>query len=84
MKIYTHPVKANPWADQVKVSKTKAGNWLIVRGANWTELQPNAFSNSHQNWNYALWTGIAWANQEYNEREALKQAEYYAQMQAKQ
>jgi len=78
MKIYRYPVKANPWADQVKVSRTKEGKWLIVRGNNWTELAPETFTNSPRNWTYALWTGIAWANQELQEREAIKHAEYFA------
>ena len=67
MKIHTSPVKANPWANQVKVSRDQDGKWLIVRGANWTELPAYSFDN----WDHALWTGIAWSNDEY-----LKEIEY--------
>jgi hypothetical protein len=67
MKVYKTPVKAYPFANQVKVSKTQEGSWLIVRGANWTELPACAFNN----WDEALWTGISWANDEY-----LKEIEY--------
>ena len=71
MKIYKTPVKANAWADQVKVSRTKEGKWLIVRGANWTELPANTFSD----WDHALWTGITWANDEYHQRIADAEAD---------
>ena len=81
MKIHTSPVKAYPFANQVKVSRDQDGKWLIVRGANWTELNADTFTNSPRNWTYALWTGIAWANEEYQQELAIKQAEYYAQNQ---
>ena len=73
MKVYKYPVKAHPFADQVKVAKTKDDRWLIVRGANWTELPASSF----ENWDQALWTGMAWANQEHDQRVAEKEAEAY-------
>lgn len=79
MKIYRHPVKANSWADQVRISRDNEKRWIITYGGNVAELHPDTFTNSPRNWTYALWTGIAWANEDYNQREALKQAEYYAQ-----
>ena len=64
MKVYKQPVKAHPWADQVRVARMKEGRWLIVRGANLTELPAYSF----ENWDHALWTGISWANEEYHQR----------------
>ena len=66
MKVYKQPVKPHPWADQVKVSRDQAGRWMIVRGSNWTDLHSCYFDS----WDHALWTGIAWANEEYHQRVA--------------
>jgi len=71
MKIYKEPVKANPWADQVRISRTREGRWVIDRGASWTELPANTF----ENWDHALWTGITWANEEYAQRIADEEAD---------
>lgn len=73
MKVYKQPVKAHPWADQVRVSRTQEGRWFIVRGSNWTELPAYSF----ENWDHALWTGIAWANEEYHQRVAEHEAAAY-------
>jgi len=71
MKVFKYPVKAHPFANQVKVAKTQEGKWLIVRGANWTELPASAFSN----FNEALWTGIHWANDEYQKELEQREAD---------
>ena len=63
MKIYTSEVKRSPWAQQVRVSKTRIGKWVIDRGTSSSELPPSTFTC----WEHAEWTGNAWANQEYED-----------------
>jgi hypothetical protein len=63
MKIYTSEVKRNPWAQTVRVSKTKNGRWVIDRNNALSELSANTFTC----WEHAEWTGNAWANEEYLE-----------------
>ena len=61
MKVYTTEVKRNPWAQTVRVSRTKNGRWVIDRNGRLSELPANTFSS----WDHAEWTGNAWANKEY-------------------
>ena len=61
MKIYTSEIKRNPWAQEVRVSRTKNGRWVIDRNGRLSELPANTFTC----WEHAEWTGNAWANQEY-------------------
>lgn len=63
MKVYTSEVKRNPWAQQVRVSRTRNGRWVIDRGNHLSELPANEFSC----WEHAEWTGNAWANEEYKQ-----------------
>ena len=77
MKVYKTPVKAHPFANQVRIGKTKEGKWLIVRGSNWTELPACTF----ENWNQALWTGIKWSNDEYQKEIEYAEAEAVWQLQ---
>ena len=68
MKIYKSEIKRNPWADHVRVSRTKNGRWIIDFGNSSSELPANTFSC----WEHAEWTGNEWANKEYLERIAQK------------
>lgn len=61
MKIYTSEIKRNPWAQQVRVSRTKNGRWVLDRVNQLSELPANTFTC----WEHAEWTANAWANQEY-------------------
>lgn len=61
MKVYTSEVKRYPWAQTVRVSRTKNGRWVIDRNNALSELPANTFSC----WEHAEWTGNAWANEEY-------------------
>jgi hypothetical protein len=61
MKVYKSEVKRNPWAQTVRVSRTKNGRWVIDRNNALSELPANTFSC----WEHAEWTGNAWANEEY-------------------
>ena len=60
MKVYTSEVKRSPWAQQVTVSRTMDGRWVINRGCARSELPAKTFSC----WAHAEWTGNAWANEE--------------------
>ena len=72
MKVYTSEVKRSPWAQTVRVSRTKNGRWVIDRNNALSELPTNTFSC----WEHAEWTGNAWANQEYQEYlESLSESE---------
>ena len=81
MKIYRHPVIKNPHSSRVIISRTEDKKWLIVRGSNWTLLPADTFTDSPRNWTYALWTGYAWANEEYQQELAHEQAEAMWQLQ---
>ena len=61
MKIYTTEVKRNPWAHQVRVSRTQNGRWVLDRVNAITECPANEFSC----WEHAEWTANQWANEEY-------------------
>lgn len=61
MRVYKEEVKRHPWANEVTVSRTKNGRWIITHGSNGTEV-PAATFNS---WEEAEWTGNAWANEAY-------------------
>lgn len=63
MKIYTSEIKRNPWAQQVRISKTKIGKWVLDRGANLSELPAETFTC----WEHAEWTANALANKEYGQ-----------------
>ena len=63
MKVYKSEVKRNPWAQTVRVSRTKNGRWVIDRNNALSELPANIFTC----WEHAEWTGNAWANEEYLE-----------------
>jgi len=63
MKVYTSEVKRSPWAQQVRVSRTRNGRWVIDRNGKLSELPANTFTC----WEHAEWTGNAWANEEYEE-----------------
>jgi hypothetical protein len=63
MKVYKTEVKRSPWAQEVWVSKTKIGQWIIDRGTRRSILPPSTFNT----WDHAEWTGNAWANEEYLE-----------------
>ena len=63
MIVFTSEVKRSPWAQQVIVSKTKNGRWVINRGTNISMLPPSTFTC----WEHAEWTGNAWANEEYEQ-----------------
>jgi hypothetical protein len=69
MMIYTRPVKRIPWAQQVRVSKTQTGRWILDRGSNLSELPASTFTC----WEHAEWTANALANQEY--RQSVTDAE---------
>ena len=60
MKIYTTEVKRSPWAQNVIVSRTQNGRWVIDRETHKSYLPANTFKS----WDEAQWTGNAWANQE--------------------
>jgi hypothetical protein len=64
MKIYTTEVTRNPWAQQVRVSRTKNGRWVIDRVLALSELPANTFTC----WEHAEWTGNAWSNEEHLQR----------------
>jgi hypothetical protein len=64
MKVYTSEIKRSPWAQQVRVSRTKCGRWVIDRVTALSELPANTFIC----WEHAEWTGNAWANQELEQR----------------
>lgn len=61
MKVYTTQVSRNPWAQEVTVSRTKNGRWIIDRVTSKTILPANTFTC----WDHAEWTGNAWANEEF-------------------
>ena len=63
MKIYTSEVKRSPWAQSVRVSRTRTGRWVLDRGQHLSELPANTFSC----WDHAEWTANAWANKEYEQ-----------------
>ena len=63
MKVYTSEVKRNPWAQTVRVSRTKNGRWVIDRNNALSELPANTFTC----WEHAEWTANALANQEYRQ-----------------
>ena len=63
MIIYTREVKRIPWAQEVRVSRTKTGRWVLDRGNNLSELPSDTFTC----WEHAEWTANAWANQEYRQ-----------------
>jgi len=61
MKINTTEIKRNPWAQEVRVSRTRDGRWVIDRVMNLSVLPANTFTC----WEHAEWTGNAWTNEEY-------------------
>lgn len=60
MRVYRSEVKRSPWAQEVRVSRTKTGRWVIDRGTALSELPADTFTC----WEHAEWTGNAWANKE--------------------
>jgi len=63
MKVYTSEVKRSPWANEVTVSRTQDGRWVIDRVDAKTVLPASTF----ESWQHAEWTGNAWANKEYED-----------------
>jgi hypothetical protein len=63
MKVYTSEIKRSPWAQQVTVSRTMNGRWVINRGSARSELPASTFNC----WAHAEWTANAWANEEYKQ-----------------
>ncbi len=63
MRVYTSEVKRHPYAQSVRVSRTRIGKWVLDRTTNLSEVPPNTFTC----WEHAEWTANALANQEYQE-----------------
>jgi hypothetical protein len=63
MRVYKSEVKRNPYAQAVRVSRTKTGKWILDRGTRLSEVPANTFTC----WDHAEWTANAWANQEYEQ-----------------
>lgn len=69
MRVYKQEVKRNPWAEDVTVSRTRSGRWVIKLDTRGMEVPAKTFSN----WDEAEWTANAWANDEHDKahRETL-------------